>query len=248
MDKQRIGRKLGAAILGAVILSSAIVSKPVQAKSVEAGSQENNEKQILAASVQISMTLRIDGQVNTAFGLGTLVENDGQVWIVTHNHWKDLLDDLCLVEFRDARNELLLRMFGFEFKALIARADAGTLILQAPEGLLAKGGRLEAAQIGEQDQVKAGDEVQIAHRQPGKRDKVEMIAAKVEAVIEYKGLPAYQLRSLDGQPVLVGDSGGGMWFEGELVGNLWATLTVPQTGSQEPVVTDTSYAAIYPEK
>jgi hypothetical protein len=90
--------------------------------------------------------------------------------------------------------------------------------------------------------------VQIAHRQPGKRDKVEMMAAKVEAVIEYKGLPAYQLRSLDGQPVLVGDSGGGMWFEGELVGNLWATLTVPQTGSQEQVVTDTSYAAIYPEK
>lgn len=256
MDKQLIERKLGATILAVIFLSGALIGRPAQAKSLEARDQGEHDSQILAASVQISLTLRMSGEVNTALGLGTLVGRDGQAWIVTHNHWKDLLDDLCLVEFRDAENRLLLRMFGFEFKALIAQADAGTLILKAPEGLLEAmdegNGAFEAAQIGAQDDIRPGDVVRVAHRQPGKRDRVELMPAVVEAVIAYKGLPAYQLRSLDGQPVLVGDSGGGIWFEGQLVGNLWATLTVPQAaggsnaGSQDPVVTDTSYAAVYP--
>jgi hypothetical protein len=270
MDEQRIGRRWGAVLWAIILLSGACTSRQAQARSMEARDPGNYTSQVLAASVQISMTLRMNpangadpsegetqlgGERNIALGLGSLVEKDGHAWIVTHNHWKDLLHDLCLVEFRDAENRLLLRLFGFEFKDLIIQSDAGTLILRAPEGLveqMTESGALAVGVIGDSGDVRPGDVVQVAHRQPGRRDRVEVMEAVVESVVVYKGLPAFQLRSLDGQPVLIGDSGGGMWHEGRLVGNLWATLTVPQpadgsaAGTQNPVATEVSYAAVYP--
>jgi len=73
--------------------------------------------------------------------------------------------------------------------------------------------------------------------------------------ILYNSLPAYRLRSLDGQPVIPGDSGGGIWYKGTLIGNNWVTLmetsgsgveTSGNSGEENINYTDLSYAAIFP--
>jgi hypothetical protein len=71
-------------------------------------------------------------------------------------------------------------------------------------------------------------------------------------VVLYQGLPVYKLRSLNGQYIQPGDSGGGVWQDGVLVGNNWAVLMKPaghtlvSTGSggeDDLVFTEMSYAA-----
>ena len=47
--------------------------------------------------------------------------------------------------------------------------------------------------------------------------------APVTAVEQREERPIYVLRSLDGQAIVQGDSGGGVWWNGRLVGNTWAT-------------------------
>lgn len=88
----------------------------------------------------------------------------------------------------------------------------------------------------------------LARQQPG----YEVVVARVTAVTEREGIPAYLLQTVDGTPVVPGDSGGGVWFEGQLVGNLWrnqAVETVPTTGGAETMmsqtVTDMSVAAAF---
>jgi len=82
-----------------------------------------------------------------------------------------------------------------------------------------------------------------------------MLEAEVESIGEYKGLPIFVLRSLDGLPIVSGDSGGGIWQDGRLVGNMWATVTKPSAtnalGSSAqnlaaPQATEFSYAALLP--
>jgi hypothetical protein len=74
-----------------------------------------------------------------------------------------------------------------------------------------------------------------------------------------KGLPTYRLRSIDGKPIRGGDSGGGIWHAGQLVGNLWYTVTIKitetpveslsllnSTQRSVMVTTDVSIAAVFP--
>jgi hypothetical protein len=78
------------------------------------------------------------------------------------------------------------------------------------------------------------------------------------AIDWYKGLPVFKLRSLSGQPLKQGDSGGGVWFRGQLVGNTWATL-LTSSGAEKttaigsevesrPAYTDISIAAMLPKQ
>ena len=50
------------------------------------------------------------------------------------------------------------------------------------------------------------------------------------------------LITLDGQPIMKGDSGGGVWFEGRLIGNLWASPYEVETGAR----TSRGFAALIP--
>ena len=44
----------------------------------------------------------------------------------------------------------------------------------------------------------------------------------------FRGLPAFQLHAADYSALIPGDSGGGLWFNGYLVGDLWAREEVSQ--------------------
>jgi hypothetical protein len=58
----------------------------------------------------------------------------------------------------------------------------------------------------------------------------------------FRGIPVIWLVTLDGLPIVKGDSGGGVWFDGRLVANLWASPYVVETGAR----TSRGFAALIP--
>jgi hypothetical protein len=256
-------------IQGFQVLVMAIVLLGVQpiwkgAKAESSLYSGGNQEQLLGASVQISMSVsRPTGKPNSnevivtsAFGLGSLIRRQGEAVIITHNHWGELLQDRSQVEIRDAGNGLLLSLTGLEFKALVRSQDEGTLIISAPASLVApsskKGAGAGVQEAGNAQEVKPGDVVQVAYRKSGGFNQIELLEAEVTSIGTYKGFSTFNLRSTSGQPVKPGDSGGGIWYNGRLVGNLWGTLmkgNVVAVGDGQPTnqkFTDLSFGAILP--
>jgi len=138
------------------------------------------------------------------------------------------------------------------FAKQIIFQDAGTLVLRPPQELI---NVLVPVSMDAIPQIAAGETVDVVYRESPAREKAAIQQAVVEEIITYKGLPVYRLRGLDGQPIQPGDSGGGVWYKGALVGNNWATLmessgsVAEASGNSEAkniVFTDLSYAAILP--
>ncbi|MEJ2596694.1 MAG: hypothetical protein P8Z00_00095 [Anaerolineales bacterium] len=158
-------------------------------------------------------------------GLGSLVREGENYRIITHNHWS-LLDQVDFVKFYDANFVLLLEMSGTAFKDLILQQDAGTLVLQVPPEIIEKmsavPGAFGEASLDDGLKLGAGDQVLVVHQKPGQEDKVEVIPAVIDRRMTFQGLPAFQLHASDGSALIPGDSGGGLWFNGYLVGDLWA--------------------------
>jgi len=184
-------------------------------------------------------------------GLGTLVQYQGTPYLVTHNHWGDVLQDLTSVELRDAENKLVKVIFGKEFKRLIYYQDAGTLVLYLPEGWPVG---IALASLATGSHLKVGDIVQVAYRENPERKKVTILEAVVQNVSQYEGLSIYEIHSLYGQTLKPGDSGGGVWFDGELVANNWAVITTSASqatsgiaGLPAKTYTELSFAAVMPE-
>jgi len=183
--------------------------------------------------------------------MATLVQSKGEVYLVTHNHWGDVLQDLTTVEFRTADNKLILPIFGKEFKRLTVYQDTGTLVLHLPEGWPVE---IKPANLGLGLRLKVGDTVLVAYREKPNRTTAALLEASVQAVSEFEELPIYELRTRDGQALQPGDSGGGVWFRGVLVANNWAVVTTSapqavagQNGASLKTFTDVNYAAILPE-
>ncbi len=164
-------------------------------------------------------------------GLGTLVRSGDAYHIITHNHWS-LLEQVDFVKFYDANFTLLLEMSGAAFKALILQRDAGAMILQAPPELVEKlnvpAGAFQKASLAEGLKLESGDQVLVVHQKPGQEDDVAVLPAVIERRVDFQGLPAFRLHAADGSALIQGDSGGGLWFNGYLVGNLWAREEVNQ--------------------
>jgi hypothetical protein len=161
------------------------------------------------------------------FGIGSLIQLNGEILLVTHNHWGELLQDVSLVEFRNADNQMIIPILGYEFKKWIVYQDAGTIVLRLPKEYIDPSAPINMEAV---PQVAAGETVDVVYRENPEREKAASLRAVVEEVITYKGLPAYRLRSLDGQPIKPGDSGGGIWYKGALVGNNWVTV-IEKSGS-----------------
>lgn len=247
------------AFLGGIIF----LNPPPQAASAKPlSNQEVNREAILAATLQIIIETRLkteahpEGEQAIGIGLGTLVRSGGETLILTHNHWGEVLQSTSLVEFRDAGNNLLMRTLGAELLNLLRYEDEGTLILVAPSALLEVLLAAKAGSAGTVDQVPDGAVVQVAFRQPGNQEMVTIQEAVVERSCLCSRVRGFRLRSLSGQPLQKGDSGGGVWYEGKLVGNNWISVTadtpeeinaagaVLQVG--EITYTDISYTAGIP--
>jgi hypothetical protein len=222
-------------------------------------SAELDEQCILASTVEIKMSYlpagskSVDDQL-LAIGLGSLFQDGKETLLITHNHWGEALRDMTVVTIYDVDHDVLVIILGKEFKALVTYQDAGTLALEAPKELV---GSLSScgAKLGDSEGVESGDSVWVVYHQTGNRSEIGLLEAKVESIGEYKGLPIFVLRSLDGLPIVGGDSGGGIWQDGRLVGNMWATVTQPAatnaSGSSAknqsvPQATDISFAALLP--
>ena len=189
--------------------------------------------------------------VTLAYDMATLVKVQNENFLVTHNHWGDMLKDMNILELRDADNKLIQLIYGSEFKSLIVYQDAGTMVLRAPEGLADS---LTPASLDRATQLKPGDTVQVTHHRQPNRDQVEILDAVVVDISLSRDTPVYTLRSLNGESLQPGDSGGGVWHNGKLVANTWTVITkyavVDAAGTVDPAsetLTELSHAAIFPQ-
>jgi hypothetical protein len=219
----------------------------------EASNSPEQQQMFLAATVQIVMFGQATANqttVSAARGLGTLVHHGTQTLIVTHDHWGDVMANTDQVEFRDAHYGLLLTLDGTRFRHLISYRDEGTMILTAPAEL-----PLDQATFLNQGVVQPGNVVTVArrHQEPDGRIIIETMPATITAVEQRQERPIYILRSLDGQAIVHGDSGGGVWWNGRLIGNTWGTemLTGWRLGNwsinADATTTDISITAQFPQ-
>jgi hypothetical protein len=198
--------------------------KLYEAHETERAAKTAERDQVLASSIQITMVDSgriVDGVKVTQLskGLGTLVEHDGQRYIMTHNHWALPETTLERVELRDADGRLLTVMARMSYLSLLRYSDAGTLLLAAPPELDA----MPAAELGDSATLIIGAGLFIVTRDKQDENFLTVIEAEVEQAGGRK-MPAQLLLRGPQTAVAPGDSGGGVWHDGRLVGNMWAIV------------------------
>jgi hypothetical protein len=199
------------------------------------------------ATVLIEMQLPnieqpLDDNLFLGYGIGTLIQFNGQTLLVTHNHWK-ILEDITIVRFFDADHNLLKAIIGKQYRELVLHGDPGTQILQPPQELV---DNLVPVNLDILGQIKVGESVEVVCWDKPSQNKAGILPAVIEEISTYQGIPVYKLRNLEGEPIQPGDSGGGVWHEGMLVGNNWMVEAISNGNSVETtrVYTDVSYAAV----
>jgi len=207
-------------------------------------------QQILDATVQITLyapildetgqpkLTEVNGQHQMQYtvgdGLGTLINRNGQVVIVTHDHWT-LVERMTKATIADVRGEVLLTVTAVQFQQMIQYRDGGTMILALENSLPGTAITNAAETINEADDV-----LLLAYRQPGTM-QVDVVPMMIDEMKLYHGRQSFYLRSLHNEAVVGGNSGGGLFVNGELVGNMWITLVVQE-------VTRATGTAVGPEQ
>jgi len=212
-----------------VVLENGIISTTVQINVVAIASRPGTDDQ---GKEQAGATNNSGGTNATNLtmvkDLGTLVSSGQERWIVTHNHWGEMIAATSFIEFSNANGELLLAMSGVEFINLIRYQNKGTLVLKAPQAF----NSLPATRIGTTGHVgnpvntgtpEAGDVVLIIHPKSGHEDQFEVLQATVQSLGRFKGLPIIKVLVPGDAIIHRGNSGGGVWFNGHFIGNVWAT-------------------------
>jgi hypothetical protein len=155
-------------------------------------------------------------------GLGTIVTSGEGTLIITSDHF-DQLDaptaDITIAGFNGQSVMLSLAAF----QSLVRYQNNDVIILTAPPGLPT------GVAPGDGDQVQPGTEVQVV-RWHQVTNELSVVAATVEAWIDYQGNPSFQLRNLNGELIEPGNSGGGVWFQGRPVGSIHRTILVDDSG------------------
>lgn len=255
-----MARKVFLIALAATAIGIGMLVPQLAASEAGAGRitvDEATRQQILQATVRITILAPaldengepgvtiVDGQKQTEYvagnGLGTLLRSGEETLIATHDHWKLLERPESVVELSSAGNELLLTISGQEFRRMIRYRDGGTLLVSAPAGLADS---FQATSSGQPQSVKRGEILYIAYRQTFSGDAISVEPVAVKRLQAFEGRPVYQLESANGQTVQVGNSGGGVWHNGELVGNVWASVLM--SGSKGVRETSVSRAAQLP--
>ena len=211
--------------------------------------EDNFSDLILQATLLIDVIAIQSDVASIEHSVGTLVQYQGEMYVLTHNHFSYLLDDMNTVALRDANNRTIRLVFGSEFKSWIVYQDPGTMVLRAPDFLVDV---LTPAQLEIHPHL--GDFVQLAHRGGPNQDKIEILTAVIEEINTYENTSVYILRSQNGQYIVPGDSGGGVWVNGALIANNWAiilkssiTSTSGSHNSALEIQTNLSIAAALPE-
>jgi hypothetical protein len=179
------------------------------------------ERNILAATFQ----LRIFNAEGTFYeeGIATLVRHHEQRLLLTHNHWS-YLPSCSTIEFLNAKSHPLMTLNCSALKYLIVFGDSGVLVLKAPESL---GGR--PAALGSIQDALPGQSVIIVHQNSIDRSKVRLIPGEIRFEDSFEQLPVLRL-DVSAEELIKGDSGGGIWIDGRLVGNLWANTYERKSG------------------
>lgn len=235
--------------------------------------RESNQE-ILSATIQIRLYPQGFNTGNVSKtetqyyerGFGTLVSQVGGLYIYTHDHW-GLIDNPGKAQFYNYLGELLLEISGEAIKNLIFYRDGGMMILVAPIELQSKNlntlvstsvakarTSLQAVEIGAQGGVEVGDIVVITRKLPGDSDRVDLLPATIVSFEYHEGIPVIKLRSQNGENLVPGDSGGGIWLNGRLIANMWMNERIYDWRfwtwkSLKPALkrVDTSIAALTPD-
>ena len=198
-------------------ISFTIFSKPVLASQFTI--DETVQAQILQATVRISLFAPVTDEQGNPQTVTVNGQQASQI-IVTHDHWSLLTPDLQRVQFHNAANELLLEVSGEQFYQLIRYQDGGTMVLTAPDALVSW---LTAVPLGNSNIVGRHDMVYLTYRQPHSGE-ISVAVMLVKKETTYKGQPVFRLISLNNEYVVDGNSGGGVLFNGKLIGNMWGTI------------------------
>lgn len=195
------------------------------------------------ASTSLSATQALN-EYALGDGLGTLVQDGPNKYIVTHDHWSQLVDNLNKVQIRNASDDLLLELDRALFYSLIRYRDGGLMVLVAPEEISS----LAAVPVNKGAALTDGQTLHIAFWQPEAELPVSVEPVTVEMTETYEGQPAIKMRSLNGRTVVQGNSGGGVFSAGQLVGTMWETIVqkhlVDNQATGETSSTDMSRAAL----
>lgn len=237
-------------IIGAIALAIGNRSTLAAPQALYAG--ELLSRQILQSTVQIIMyenSYEADKGVGR-WGLGTLVRHDDQTLVITHDHWSLLNAEQGEVDFRSAQGALLLRLAMNDFRALIRYLDGGTMVLVAP---LQVAIAFVPATVTSWDALQVDERLWVVRRAPQDQMQLEVIGVSLEE-LQQEATPArLRLRGAQGAQVAPGTSGGGVWMDGKLVGNIWSGgMTTNQTswqrltGEQSTVATNLIIAALQP--
>jgi hypothetical protein len=151
-------------------------------------------------------------------GLGTLVVHDGKLFILTHDHWRDL-GVVITAQILDETGALIAEVDGHTFRGWVLYRDGGSLLL-GPLSILANSA-LQPAEMGSPAMVSTGGVLLIAQQVGGEPGRVGFIQSEVISLGQTQDLLVYNMRSLGGEAIVQGDSGGGVWYNGKLVGNTW---------------------------
>jgi len=247
-------------ILISIIASIFVILPKVTAESIIPENvviDEATQQTVLNATIKITFLApavdengqvkvnEVNGEKHIAYtggtGLGTVVDRNGENIIVTHDHWTRIDNPQAIVELATAQGELLLTLTGPEFSALISHRDGGTTIVNMPASIA---NHFQVANSNAATPVEQNDVLTIAYRNSD--DSISVAAMVVTKVDEFIGLDRVEMTSVNGEIIHTGNSGGGVYANGQLVANMWATLLVQTDGSDDLQETEKSRAALLP--
>ena len=246
---------VGRHVLDATVRILMFPTDSLEALGVKAGQRMSIEE----ARSRGDVTFRYE------LGLGTLISHNGEIMLYTHDHW-GCLDNLGMVQFYNAEKDLLLELDGETFKNLIRYRDGGTMILEDPTeeaqpnylAALVWASRAKSssplvpASFGAVKNLREGEIVIIARTGRDDQVAVELIQATVVSIQDRWGELVFELRNENGETILPGDSGGGIWLNGKVVGNMWKSQYTYawDWGALRPEKKwmETSYAAVLPDQ
>jgi hypothetical protein len=126
-------------ILIAVTLMMALISTACQLNSLVQNVKPEDSRvnpEIIKASTMLIVVENIQKTgVILSYEMATLIKVQDETFLVTHNHWGEMLNDKNILELRDTENKMIRPMFASEFKDLVVYQDAGTMVLRAPDGV-----------------------------------------------------------------------------------------------------------------